>query len=158
MSNECPMPEPTAQHHKLLEQVGTWDVKSKHYMEPGKPAVEGTAVDRVTAVGPFWTVSRYESTFFGQPFVGQCTMGYLPEKECFVMTWVDSMAPFLFVMEGNFDAAGKVLTMTGKGPSMAGPGLVDWKSTMIIKDKDHQVLKMSMGGFEFMENTYTRRK
>lgn len=159
---DCQMPSPTPHHAKLLEQVGTWEVATKHFMEPGKPPMEGKAVDHVTAVGGFWTVSRFETTMFGQPFVGHATLGYRPEAGKYVMTWVDSMSPFLFVMEGDFDASGTVLTLTGKGPSMAGPELTDWKSVMVCESPNRQILRMSMmtpmGEFQFMENTYTRQK
>ncbi len=163
MSNDqpCKMPEPTPQHARMMESVGTWDVKAKHFMEPGKPPMEATAVERIDAVGGFWVVSRYDSNIMGQPFVGHGTMGYSPERRAYFMTWIDSMSPFCFQFEGNYDASGKVLTMKSKGPDMQG-GMTDWRSVTEHKDKDHIVFKMFMmtphGEMQLMENAYTRRK
>ncbi len=164
MSNDqpCKMPEPTPNHTRMMESVGIWDVKAKHFMEPGKPPMETTAVETITAVGGFWTVSRYESNIMGAPFVGQATMGYDPEKKVHVSTWVDSMSPMMMRFEGNYDAAGKVITMKAKGPSMMGPGTADWRSVMEHQDKNHLLFKMFVtmphGEVQIMENAYTRRK
>lgn len=159
---ECQMPAPAPEHALLMGSVGVWDVKTKNFMGPGKPPIEGHAVDRVDAIGGFWTVSHYETTFFGQPFTGSCLLGYDPGKKKYVMTWADSMSSFLFIFEGEFDAATRTLTCVGKGPSMAGPGTADWKSTMTLHDADHQTLKMfastPRGEVQLMENNYTRRK
>ncbi len=161
MSNEG-MCSPSPEHNLLVGSVGVWDVKTKHFMEPGKPAMEGTAVDTVRAIGGFWTVSDFRSEFFGQPFVGQCTMGFDPTRKVYRMTWVDSMSHFLFLMEGTMDASGKKMTLTGKGPSMMGDGMCDWRSVMTFQGEDQQLLQMymgtPMGEFMFMEHLYTRRK
>lgn len=157
----CAAPTPAPEHAFLLESVGTWNVKTKHFMEPGSPPIEGTATDKVVAIGGFWTSSRYETLFMGQPFIGQCTLGYDPEKKRYVMTWVDSMSHFLFIMEGLYDAKTKTMSLTGKGPSMTGPGLVDWRCVMHVPDKNHQLMKMyvamPMGECQLMENAYTRK-
>ena len=91
------------------------------------PLIQGMGNDdaaaaQVTVLGhatAFWTVSLFESEFMGMPFRGRSTLGYDPQKKKWVGTWVDSMSPSMFVMEGGYDAAGKVLTMHCRGPHMA---------------------------------------
>jgi hypothetical protein len=160
--HDCKMPEPTPDHLRLQEAVGIWDIKAKHFMEPGKPPMGATAVETVTPVGPFWVAARYESSFMGMPFTGQCIMGFDPGKDQHVLIWADSMSPHLFHFTGAMDKSGKVLHMSAKGPSMMGPGLVDWRSEMHYTDKDHMVFKMFMmtpqGECQLLENHYTRRK
>lgn len=160
--NECQMPGPTPEHLKLMEGVGMWDVKTKHFMEPGKPPMEGVATDHVEAIGGFWTTSKFTTTMMGQPFVGQCTLGYDVVKKTYIMTWVDSMSHFMFNFEGGFDKAGKVLTLSGIGPDMTGQGMTKWTAVNETIDKNSMLFKMFItmpfGECQIMENTYTRRK
>lgn len=128
MSNEsCQMPQPTPEHARLESGLGRWNVKCTYFMDPSQPPMVCDAVETVEPVGPFWTVSLFESEFMGMPFRGRSTLGYDPQKKKWVGTWVDSMSPSMFVMEGGYDAAGKVLTMHCRGPHMATGEMVDFR-------------------------------
>ena len=108
-----PMPQPTAEHKLLAEHAGTWKVHCKFYMEPGQPPMESEATETVEMVGPFWTVSKFESSMMGAPFVGRATVGYEPHAKRWVSTWIDGFTPSLFVFTGTL--SGDTLTMTGDG-------------------------------------------
>ena len=63
--------------------------------------------ETIEPLGRFWTVSLFESEFMGASFSGRATSGYDPQKGKWVGTWIDSMMPHLFVMEGDMDADGR---------------------------------------------------
>jgi hypothetical protein len=159
----CEMIPPGTEHQKLLEGVGQWNVKCKTFMAPGAPPMESDATDTVVAVGGFWTVSDFKTTLGPMgPFHGMCTMGYDQRAKKYVMTWIDSMSSHLFVMDGGYDKSGKILTLTGMGPSMMSPELVNWKSVTEMVSKDEMIMKMYVesphGDMQILENRYTRRK
>lgn len=161
MSQECEMPQPGPEHAKILEGVGTWDVSCKYFMEPGAPPLESKAVDTVTALGGFWTVGRFVGEFMGQPFYGMSSMGYDPMTKKYRTTWIDSISPAIFILDGEFDGSGKVLKTAGKGPDMQG-GMTDYRMESDYRSKNEMVMRMfiSMGGQDclMMEHTYRRRK
>ena len=78
------------------------------------------ASGRVEFRGGFWLVDHFTGEFGGMKFEGRGFTGYDPIKGKYVGTWFDSMSPSMMVLEGSYDAAGKVLTMTGMGVGMDG--------------------------------------
>lgn len=158
----CGMPAPTPEHAKIQKNVGVWDVDMKHFMEPGKPPLDTKGVETTSALGPFWTVGVYQCSFMGQPFEGRSTLGYNPRTKRYISTWVDCMMPHLYVLEGNYDSSGRVLTMTGEGPSMHGPELTTWKSVCEHISDDEMLFRMFIEGehgeYKIMESRYHRRK
>jgi hypothetical protein len=125
--HECEMPQPTAEHGALMELVGEWNVECTYAMGPGEE-MTCEAKETIEPVGAFWTVSLFQSEMMGMPFIGRCTMGYDPRREVWIATWVDSMMPHMYVMEGNYDEAGKVLTMNSEGPAPGSGELTNYRS------------------------------
>lgn len=112
MSEEMPMPQPTAEHNALREQAGTWNCHSTFFMDPSQPPMEVEAKETVEMFGNFWTKSTYEADMFGMPFKGVATLGYDPNKKEYVSTWIDTMSPTFFQFTGNFK--GDTLEMRGR--------------------------------------------
>lgn len=123
------MPQPTAEHNALLEKVGRWNVHCTYFMDPSQPPMENEAVETIEACGAFWTISNFEASWLGMPFNGRCTNGYNPMTGKYVATWIDSMMPHMFVMEGGYDADNKILSMTCEGPHMATGQNTTYRST-----------------------------
>lgn len=113
MSDDGLMPQPTPEHARLQEAIGTWDVKGKFYMDPSAPPMESTGEETVEGLGGFWVVGRYESDFMGFPFHGRGTFGFDPWNREYVSTWIDSMSPAFYHLKGRRD--GDVITMEGPG-------------------------------------------
>ena len=107
-------PQPTAEHGLLAKHAGTWNVHCKFYMQPGEPPMECEATETVELVGPFWTLSTFRMDMGGMPFQGHATLGYEPEGQRWVSTWIDSMGPYLYTFTGCHDAGSDTLTMTGE--------------------------------------------
>ena len=142
---DCQMPQPTDQHHRILADVGTWNVKCTYMMDPSQPEMVCDATETIEPVGGFWTVSRFESDFMGMPFVGRCTLGYDPRKERFVGSWVDCMSSTMFVMEGGFRADGKTLEMHSEGPHMATGEIVPMRMVTTYRDDGTRAFDMFVG-------------
>ena len=155
------MPTATAEHLKLAQSTGVWDAVIVMNNEAGKPTKStGTSV-RQQPLGEFWVLEVFQAELMGQSFRGQGTTGYDPVKKKYVSTWVDSMSPSLLVLEGNYDATGKILTMEGMGPGMDGTPVMQ-KMVTTDKDANTQVFQMFVAGPDdkdmlMMTITYTRR-
>ena len=109
-----PMPQPTAEHKLLAEHAGTWKVNRNSFMEPGRPPLECVARETVELVGAFWTISEFESTRMGAPFVGRATVGYEPHSKRCISARVDAFTPALCLCTGS--RSGDTPTMSGEVP------------------------------------------
>jgi hypothetical protein len=91
------------------------------------------------------------------------TLGYDPQKERFVGTWIGSMMTNLWGYEGELDPAERVLTLNTEGPNMAGDGTAKYQETIEVISDDHRVFKSRVLGDdgqwrEFMTSHYRRSR
>src|SRR5262249_16653370 len=56
----------------------------------------------------------HHSTMMGQPFEGMMLLGYDNQAKKYTAVWVDTMGTAIIPYQGQYDAAKKALTMTGK--------------------------------------------
>jgi hypothetical protein len=131
---------PAPEHARLEDNVGRWNVQSTYFLGPDQPPMESTGHDTIERVGPFWTLSHFRSELMGAPFVGRAAVGFDPVKKRWVSTWIDSMSPLLFVLEGEFDAAGRVLTMHCEVDAPSGRTRFETREEHVTRD--HRVLDM----------------
>lgn len=164
-ATDMAMPAPGPEHEILKQRAGTWTFVNKMYMAPGQPPSESTGTETVTmGCGGFWQFSRIESTMMGMPFDGRGSLGYDQIKKKYVGTWVDNFGSWLTLMEGDYDAKTKTLTMLSDMLDMSGK-VQKTKMVTEHKDADHITFKMIMigageGGKDHltMEIAYTRKK
>lgn len=155
-------PQPAKQHRKLAEQVGIWDAELAYLdFNTGKQATSrGTSI-RKQPLGALWLIDSFQAKVMGMPFKGMGTTGYDPQKKKMVGTWIDSMTPSLMVIEGNWDDAGKVLTMSGMGPGEDGDPVKTTLVTTVHSGDKHvfQMFTQTPDGEDMlmMTITYTRR-
>jgi hypothetical protein len=154
-----PMPQPGPEHEMLKKDVGTWDAAVEMFMEPGAPPTVSKGTETVTMLGGFWQLSEFKSEMMGQPFEGRGATGYDPAKKKYVGTWVDTMTPAYYTVEGTYDQATKALTTTMEGPDPSGQ-VTKTKATTEWKDADTRVFTMYApdGQNVVMRITYKRRK
>lgn len=136
--------QPTPEHQRLEEHAGTWKVDCAFYMDPAQPPMRVEATETIELFGPFWTSSRFQADMFGAPFEGRATLGFDPKKGKYVSTWVDTMSPQLFVFEGEFDEAGKVLEMSGEAWDMSMSYRTKYRTREEHKGPDERVFEMFM--------------
>jgi len=138
--NQPPMPRPTAEHLLIQQHVGRWNVQCKFYMDPSQPPMETAATEVIEAIGPLWTVSRFETDMMGMPFVGCATLGYEPHTGKFVGTWMDCMGPVFFHLTGT--QKGDTITMHANALSYATGAVAPHRTTERHISKDERVFEM----------------
>jgi hypothetical protein len=135
------MADPQKEHGWLQKLVGEWTYETEA-MEPGQPASKATGTETVRSLGGLWVVAEGQGEMpGGAPATMMMTLGYDPQKNRYVGTWVGSMMTHLWVYDGELDAAERILTLNTEGPSMAGDGrMVRYKDVIELKSDDHRVL------------------
>jgi hypothetical protein len=158
-------PKPQREHQWLQKLVGEWTSELEAQMEPGKPAEKCMGTESVRSLGGLWILADGRGKMpDGSPVTTLMTLGYDPQRQRFVGTFIGSMMTNLWVYEGTLDAAGKVLTLDTEGPSMAGDAkLTKYKDAMEILSDDHRVLTSRMLGddgkwHQFMTAHYRRTR
>jgi Protein of unknown function (DUF1579) len=156
-------PEPSPEHHWLLQLVGDWDFSCECSMGPDQPPLTSTGKQSTTSMGSIWILGEMQSfSPEGQPDRSLMTLGYDPAKKRFVGTFVTSCMTHMWPYDGQLDATGKVLTLDSEGPGFAGDGsMARYQDVFEIIDRDHYLLKSSVlnpdGSWkQFMSGKYTR--
>jgi hypothetical protein len=154
--------KPTKEHESMAHEVGVWDADVTIWMSRDAEPEKSQAVESNEMLGKFWLMSKFEGEFAGEKFEGRSATGYDPMKKKYFGGWIDSVSPFMFHLEGNYDADSKTLTMIGQGiDCMTGKPI---KSRLVTKydgddKKTFEMYRLEDGGdWKTMEAKYTRRK
>ena len=132
-----PAPKPGPETERLKPFEGDWTVKGTTLRGPGEPWIEGTGTDSSRfAHGGLWLRSESEGKIGGGPFSGSGALGWDPLKKKYVMTYVSSTTQGLIQAEGDFDAAGKVLTLSMRAPGPTEDNPWRWERIVEIVGKD----------------------
>jgi hypothetical protein len=159
--------EPQKEHAWLQKLVGEWIFEGECVMGPQQPPMKSTGVESVRSLGGLWAIceGRGEMPDGSGPSNSIMTLGYDPQKGCFVGSFVASMMSHLWIYErGTLDSAGKVLTLEAKGPSFSGDGkIVDYQDIIEWTGDDNRTLSSRMRGEDgswtpfFMTARYRRK-
>jgi hypothetical protein len=156
--------KPQQQHQWLQKLVGDWTAEMECVMQPGEPPVKNTGTESVRSLGGLWTLGEGKGeTPDGSPAISLMTLGYDPQKERFVGSFVASMMTHMWIYEGTLDASGKVLTLDTEGPVMSGDGgMARYQDIIAFIDDDHRTLTSRVRGedgrwTQFMTAHYRRR-
>lgn len=131
--------KPGPEHEMLKKLVGEWDATMKMHGQESK----GSSTYKME-LGGLWLFSNFEGDFGGMKFQGHGMDTYDARKKKYVSIWIDSFSTSPMVMEGDFNADTKTLTMVGDGPGMDGKP-VRHKTVCEWKDDDNFVFTMYMG-------------
>ncbi len=147
-----PKIEPTKEREWLKQFVGEWE------------GDVGKAVWNTRMLGNLWMVSEVKGTLGDTPMTAVMTVGYDPQKKKYVGTWVDSVLPHLWTLEGKVDTSGKILALEAEAPNPAAGGkMTKFRDTIVIKSIDHYLITSSMQGDDgkwndFMTVNYRRKR
>jgi hypothetical protein len=108
------MPAPQQEHQWLQQFVGEWEYDGEIVMTPGEPPAKCAGTETVRSIGGFWIVAESTGTFMDESMTGVFTLGYSPDKDKYIGTWLSSMDSYLWSYEGTRDETGNVLTLTRK--------------------------------------------
>ena len=161
-----PKVEPQKEHEWLQILVGEWTVESETAPEPDSPPV-APWTETVRSLHGIWIVAEGQGELpcGGGPATTVMTLGYDPQKNRYVGTWIGSMMTHLWVYDGELDATGKILSLYSEGPDMMGGGgkMVKYKDVIELKSDDHRLLSGHVLGEDgqwnqFMTTHYRRKK
>lgn len=155
--------EPVAQHLWLKKLVGDWSYEHEFKMGPDQPLMKLTGREKVRMLGDLWMIAEASGEMpDGGTMSAVMTLGYDPTKGKFVGSWIGSPMAFMFVYEGELDAAGKVLPLNTTGPSFTDPTKTAPYQDCIglVSDKVRTLTSQTLGDngnwTKFMMATYTR--
>jgi hypothetical protein len=154
---------PGAPHKALARMEGSWNTKTKAWMEPDKPPMEGTGTcEQKMLLDGRYLQQMYVGDMMGEPFTGINLIGYDNHTKKYVSTWIDSMSTGIYYFEGTASADGKTITQESSyDDPVRGP--TTWRSTTRVVDDDtlsYDMVLTSKGGEEekMMEMTITRKR
>jgi hypothetical protein len=150
-------------HQQLEPLVGTFEVSTQMWMEPGQTPMTAKGVgEHKWVLGKRFLEQRYQGDFMGMPFEGIGYTGYDNIRERYVNTWIDSMGTGFMIGEGKPKADGSI-EFWAQYPDPTSGEMVKFREVIQIHSKDHHTLKMFMtgeDGNEFLnaEIHYRRKK
>jgi hypothetical protein len=157
---------PQKEHQWLQKLVGEWTSEATMTTEPGKPAETCRGTESVRSLGGLWILAEGHGEMPGGGAATMLlTLGYDPQRQRFLGTWVGSMMTHLWIYDGFMDAAERVLTLEAEGPDMSSPEpkTAKYRDVITLESSDHRVLTSHMLGDDgqwhaFMTAHYRRRK
>lgn len=153
---------PGAPHKLLARMEGSWNTRTKSWMEPGKPPEESIGVcEQKMILGGRFLQQECTGEMAGSPFNGIGFTGYDNHTKQFVSTWMDSMGTGIYFFEGPASADGKSFTQKSRYDDPV-KGRMEWRSVCKLVDDNTMSFEMYgtvVGGAEekMMEMIYTRR-
>jgi hypothetical protein len=160
-----PMPaQPQKEHQWLQKLVGEWTYETEDLMGPDQPSAKSTGTETVRSLGGLWILAEGQGEM---PCTGHATtlitLGYDPQKQRYVGTWIGSMMTYLWQYEGELDVGETVLTLNSDGPAMTGEEkLGKYKDVIEFKSDNHRVLTSHMlkddGQWQHFMTTHYWRK
>jgi hypothetical protein len=156
--------EPQKEHQWLEKLVGEWTYETEAMMSPDQPPERATGTESVRSIGGLWVVAEGQGEM---PCGGAATMiitlGYDPQKQRYVGTWVGSMMTYLWLYDGELDAAKNILTLNSDGPAMTGDEkMAKYRDVIEFKSDNHRVMTSHVLGddgqwHQFMTVNYRRK-
>ena len=143
----APMPaQPQKEHQWLQKLVGEWTYEIEAMMGPDQPNEKATGTESVRSLGGLWLLAEGQGEMLGCGLATTLmTLGYDPQKQRYVGTWIGSMMTYLWRYDGALDAGETMLTLNSEGPVMTGEEkLGKYKDVIEFKSDDHRVLTSYM--------------
>ncbi|GAP96600.1 DUF1579 domain-containing protein [Leptolyngbya sp. NIES-2104] len=157
--------EPQKEHQWLQKLIGEWTYETEATMGADQPPEKWTGTETVRSLGGLWVLAEGQGEMpGGDPATTLMTIGYDPQQQRYVGTWIGSMMTFLWRYEGELNAAETTLTLYSDGPAMTGDGkLAKYKDAIEFKSDDHRVMTSHVlrddGQWQhFMTATYQRKQ
>ncbi len=158
--------EPQKEHDWLQKLVGEWTYEIEVTMGADLSPQKATGTESVRSLGGLWILAEAQGEMPGCGVATtMMTLGYDPQKQRYVGTWIGSMMTYLWVYDGELDAESRVLTLNTEGPAMSGVEgkMAKYKDVTEFKSDDCRVLTSYMLGddgqwHKFMTGHYRRKQ
>jgi hypothetical protein len=141
---------PQVQHQWLDKFIGKWTSASEYQSEPnGEPSKStGTEIVRFSkgeatpTIGGLWIVAEGVGDMpdgcAGQTMM---TLGFDPQLNRFVGTFVGSMMTHMWIYNGSLDATQKVLTLDTEGQNFTQTAMTKYQDIIEFVSDDYRVMK-----------------
>ncbi len=153
---------PGEPHKALARLAGSWETRSRGWMEPGRPPVESTgACEQKLILDGHYLQQTYTGDMMGQPFTGISVMGYDNHTKKYQSTWIDTMSTGVYFFEGTAGRNGRTIRQESRyDDPVHGPSV--WSTVTRIRDDNTIEFEMFLTPkgkkeFKMMEMTITRK-
>ena len=148
-------------HPWLARMVGEWTYETECTMPDGTISKDG-GTESVRALGGIWIVASGHGSMGCGEGRTQICLGFQPEEQHFVGTFLGSMMPQLWMYQGQLVDDGQRLVLDTEGPSFLGDGRARYQDILEWKGEDEremssQVLNEQGEWVRFMTIRYRRR-
>jgi Protein of unknown function (DUF1579) len=156
--------EPQIQHKWLDKFIGTWTSETEYRMEPDRAPSKMTGTEVVRSIGGVWIVAEGAGDLpDGDTGITMMTLGFDPQLDRFVGTFVGSMMTHLWLYNGSLDATGKVLILDTEGPNFSQTAMAKYQDSIEFIDDNHRVMTSQILGDDgnwllFMTTHYRRQQ
>jgi hypothetical protein len=153
---------PGAEHQRLADMAGTYDMTIRSWYSPGgEPTTDTGTATRRMMLGDRVMAEEVDAQVMGQPYTGHGLHGYDNVSEKYWATWNDNMGTGLMVSEGTCDAS-MACTFTGQANDPVSGQPQTLRMTTRWTDADTEVFELygpDPEGKEtrMMEITYSKR-
>ena len=155
--------KPQAEHRWLDQMVGDWVYEASIRPGPDQPARTTRGKETVRSLGGFWVIAEGAGdTPGGKSYQSVMQIGFDPATGRYRGSWIGSMMPLLWIYDGEMNAAGTMLTLKSRGPSMSGDGvLADYEDIIEMADDGRRLFRSRMRAHdgswtEFLSAEYRR--
>lgn len=153
--------QPQREHDWLNKLVGEWTYESECSMGLDQPPMKSVGVEVVRSLGGLWIVAEGEMP--GDVTAKTImTLGYDPQINRYVGTFIASMMTHLWAYNGALDASGKELVLDAEGPSLTGQGTAKYRDGIEFVDDDRRILtsrvQVDDGEWHLFMTAHYRRK
>jgi Protein of unknown function (DUF1579) len=155
--------KPQAQHQWLDQFIGEWISECECSMGPDQPPSKTQGSEVVRSLGGVWIVAEGEGEMpDGETGKTLMTLGYDPQSDRYVGTFIGSMMTHLWIYNGALDAAGKVLTLDTTGPNFSDSAMTQYQDIIEFISADHRVMRSQILNddgtwLQFMTAHYRRK-
>jgi hypothetical protein len=155
--------KPQKQHQWLDKFIGEWTSETEYNMEPNGEPSKFTGTEVVRSIDGVWIVAEGLGYLpDGGTGTTMMTLGFDPQIDRFVGTFVGSMMTHLWLYNGSLDATEKVLTLDTEGPNFSQTTMAKYQDIIEFVSDDHRVMKsqilMEDGNWnQFMTAHYRRQ-
>jgi hypothetical protein len=105
----------TANHEALRYFAGRWKVEGKMWAMPGAPPSESVNTNEGELIlGGRYVRLIYKGEMMGQPFEGHQISGYDNIEKAYRTFWIDNSSTSFYLLTGQYDAAKKTYTFSGR--------------------------------------------
>lgn len=156
--------EPQKQHQWLDQLIGEWTSEVECSMGADQPSSKTHGTEVVQSLGGLWIIAEGVSEMpDGNAGKTIMTLGFDPQRDRFVGTFIGTMMTHLWIYNGILDATEKVLTLDTEGPNFSQNGMTKYKDIIEFVSDDHrimtsQILDEDGNWLQFMTAHYRRQR